>query len=123
MTEPLDNMNNCQRKFLNMRIVEFWSNQASTKVIYNVLFEQIIFLNQDHADGRLYSSQIQQEIFVIIRRLEQRGRRQGTFQRFKGALSSFIPTEWDPFFQETHKPFSDLGVIRDKTPKKIHFPL
>jgi hypothetical protein len=64
VTEPLDNMDNCQSKFLNMRVVEFWSNQASAKIIYNVLFEHVIFLDQDHVDGRLRNSQIQQEILL-----------------------------------------------------------
>jgi hypothetical protein len=123
MTEPLDNMHCCQSKLLNVRIVEFQPNQASAKVINNMLLEKIILLNQDHVDGRLCSSQIQQEISVIIGRPEQRGRHKGIFQCFKRALSGFIPTEWDSLFQETHKPFSDLGVIHDKTPKKVHFPL
>jgi hypothetical protein len=70
VAKSLENMNGCQRKFLNMRIVDLWSNQTLAKVIYNVLFKYIILLIQDHADGRLYSSQIQQEIYVIIRRIE-----------------------------------------------------
>jgi hypothetical protein len=70
MTEPLDNMHCCQRKLLNMGIVEFWPNQASTQVINNMLLEQIILLNQDHVDGRLCNGQVQQEISVIIGRSE-----------------------------------------------------
>jgi hypothetical protein len=59
MTEPLDNMYCCQCKFLNMRVVELWSNQASAQVINDIFFKQIILLNQDHTYGRLCTGQIQ----------------------------------------------------------------
>jgi len=45
VTEPLDSMNCYQRKLLNVRIVEFWTNQVSVKVINNMLLEQAILLN------------------------------------------------------------------------------
>jgi hypothetical protein len=97
--EPLDNMHCSQRKLLNMGIFEFRPNQASTQVINNMLLEQIVFLNQDHADGRLYSGQVQQEISIIIKRPEQWGRCKGAFQCFKRALSGFIPTKRNSLFQ------------------------
>jgi hypothetical protein len=59
MTEPLDSMNCCQRKFFNVEIIELWSNQASTQVINHVFFNKIILLRQDHTDGRIHSGLVQ----------------------------------------------------------------
>jgi hypothetical protein len=81
--EPLDNMKCCQIELLNVRIVDFWLNQASAKVISNMLLENIIFLNQYHVDGCFCRSQVQQEIFVIIGRLEQRDKCQVRFNASK----------------------------------------
>jgi hypothetical protein len=55
------------------------------------------------------------KILSIIHRTEQRGRHQSVFQHFKRALRCFIPTEWDPFFQETHEPFNNIIIVSNKT--------
>jgi hypothetical protein len=57
--KPLDNKNCHQSKILNVIIVDFQTNQALTKVIYNVLLKNIIFLNQDRANGRPWNIQMQ----------------------------------------------------------------
>jgi hypothetical protein len=59
------------------------------------------------------TTKYKQEISVIIRRPKQRGRRKG-ISTLQKSVEGFVPT----LFQEMHKPFSDLGIIHDKTSKE-----
>jgi hypothetical protein len=59
----------------------------------------------------------------MIRRTEQRGKHQGTFKRFKRALSQFIPKQREPFFQENHKQFIYFHIVGNKSMNEVVFPL
>ena len=66
VSQYLNRMNGGQVKFLHMGITDFCINKVSTQVIYDMLVELLILLNQNHTNHLHGCGHINQEITAIV---------------------------------------------------------
>ena len=66
MSQSLNCMNGGQGKFLYMRIIDFHINKVLAQIIYDMLVELLILLNQNHTNHLLRHDHINQEITAIV---------------------------------------------------------
>ena len=67
MSQSLNNMNGGQGKFLHMGITDICINKVSAQIIYDMLVELLILLNQNYTNRRHGRSHINQEITAIVK--------------------------------------------------------
>ena len=67
MSQSLNRMNNGQGKFLHMGIKIFRIDKVSAQIIYDMLVELLILLNQNHSNPLHGRDHINQEIMAIVR--------------------------------------------------------
>ena len=74
MSQYLNRMHGVQGKFSHMRIMDFHINKVSAQIIYNMLMEILILLNQNHTNHIHGCGHINQEIMAIVRWTKHGGR-------------------------------------------------
>ena len=66
MSQSLNHMNDGQGKFLDMGIMDFRINKVSTQIIYDMLMEFLILLNQNHTNRLHGCGHIKQKVMAIV---------------------------------------------------------
>ena len=74
MYQSLKRMNGGQGKFLYMRIMDFRINKVPTQIIYDMIMELLIFLNQNHTNHLHGRGHINKKITAIVRWNKHGGR-------------------------------------------------
>ena len=73
MPQTLNRMNSGQGKLLHMGIMDFHINKVLAQIIYDMLTELLILLNQYHTNRLLRHSHVNQEIMAIVQWTKHRG--------------------------------------------------
>ena len=74
MSESLNCMNGGEGKFLHMIIMDFHINKVLVQIIYDMLVELLILLNQNHTNHLHGHDHINKKIMTIVRWTKHRGR-------------------------------------------------
>ena len=67
MSQSVNHIHGGQGKFLHMRITDFRINKVSAQIIYGMLMELLILLNQNYTNYLHGHGHINQEITAIVR--------------------------------------------------------
>ena len=66
MSQSLNHMNGGQGKFIHMGIMDFYINKVLAQIIYEMLMELLILLNQNNTNYLLRRGHINQEVTAIV---------------------------------------------------------
>ena len=67
MSQSLNHMNGGQGKFLHMGIMDFCIDKVSAQIIYDMLMDLLILLNQNHTNHLHGHGHINKKITAIVR--------------------------------------------------------
>ena len=74
ISQSLNRMNGGQGNFLHMRITDFRIYKVPTQIIYDMLMELLILLNQNHTNRLHGRGHINQKVTAIVGWTKHRGR-------------------------------------------------
>ena len=99
-----------------MGIMDFYIYKVPTQIIYDILMELLILLNQNHTNHLHGRGLINKKVMAIVGWTKHGGRCQGFLQCIEGLLGSLIPYEQSILLQNAHKTLGQIGKVDDKYP-------
>ena len=106
-----------------MGIAKFCIDKVSAQIIYHMLMELLILLNQYHTNRLLRRGHINKKITAIVWWTKHGGRCQGFLQCIKRILGSLIPDKRCFFIQKVHETLIQIGKIDNKPSQEVVNPL
>ena len=97
--------------------------KVSAQIIYDIILELLILLNQDHTNRPLRCDHIYQKVMDIVRWTKNVVRCQGSLQNIERLLGFLILDKRSVFLQQTHESFSKIGKIDHKSSQEVRHSL
>ena len=102
-----------------MGIMKFFINKISAQIIYDMLMELLMLLNQYHTNSLLRHDHINKKFTAIVWWTKHRGRCQGFLKSIERLLGSLIPVKRGVPLQKMHKAFSQVGKINHEYSQEV----
>ena len=83
----------------------------------------VIFLDKDSSDRIGGSGDVQDEVPIKVRRVDQGSGCENLLEGIKRLMSIGIPYERDVRVEESEEPMGGGGIVRDEPAKKVSFSL
>ena len=102
-----------------MGIMKFCVNKVSDNIVYDMLMELLILLNQYHTNHLLRRGHINQEIMATVWWTKHKGQFQGFLKSIERLMGSLIPFKRGVLLQKMHKSFSQVGKINHEPSQEV----